>query len=596
MAENQNMHKTKLGWYVWFENTNNQYQMMLKSMSLIFMAGLIATFLAEFISTHIGLWDTKLSIDFYLKFVGLFFKSIFNPELRSLRESSIDAILHEQLIMFLVHSPVGIYVSYLIFLKTKKLTSEMAETSYIKGTKIVPEEVRVKELNQKIKSGKLHSRLHIGRIPLPVEVETNHVLVNAASGAGKTVLLKKVMQKVMRLRHTKGIVHDIKPDWILICYRPDRGDMIFNPMDVRSIKWTVWNDIHDIMDIKNFAMWIVPDNPAAKDPFWQTSAREILESIMIYLWERDETTNEAIRKMIGLSSEELSEKLVGLSGADYAAKKDSLSTLKSQMQWVYFLPDGDFSIGRWINEAPRGLLFLSNTEKTQALFKPVLSLFVNAVGSYVLNLPDDRNRRFFFFLDEFTALMRLDKVIELLKLGRSKGVSIWMAFQDFQQLEKIYSREDMKTIINNCKNVAIGQLQEPDAAKYLASRFGKQEFYEKSQTFSMGVADNRDGMSLNEQRKEDFVVKDTDLLNLKEREFYVKINELEGVTKTIADIIQVEQIAEGFIPVRMTKEQQLSIMYADRSSKNGARNTAKDQGLDSSDSFIEKDLDDEFTI
>ncbi|ADR35277.1 hypothetical protein Sulku_2624 (plasmid) [Sulfuricurvum kujiense DSM 16994] len=130
MAENQNIHKTKLGWYVWFENTNNQYQMMFKSMSLIFIAGLIATFVAEFISTHIGLWDTKLSVDFYLKFVGLFFKSIFNPELRSLRESSFDAILHEQLIMFLVHSPVGIYVSYLIFLKTKKLTEQMAETSY----------------------------------------------------------------------------------------------------------------------------------------------------------------------------------------------------------------------------------------------------------------------------------------------------------------------------------------------------------------------------------------------------------------------------------------------------------------------------------
>lgn len=120
----------------------------------------------------------------------------------------------------------------------------------------------------------------------------------------------------------------------------------------------------------------------------------------------------------------------------------------------------------------------------------------------------------------------------------------------------------MRTVINNCKNICVGQINEPDAALYLSKRFGKQEFYEKSQTFSMGVAENRDGLSLNDQRKEDFVVKDSDLLNLKERQFFVKINEIDGVTLTTADILNLPIIADGFIPIRMTKEDQLALVYA----------------------------------
>jgi type IV secretory pathway TraG/TraD family ATPase VirD4 len=334
-------------------------------------------------------------------------------------------------------------------------------------------------------------------------------------------------------------------------------------MDQRSIKWTIWNDIYDIVDIKNFASWIVPKTGDPKAAYWEDTARGILESLMVYLWKNEEYTNEAIRRMINLPGEELAEILQGFPGAEYATKKDSLSTLRTQMAWVDFLPDGDFSIRDWVNDTEkRGLLFLSNTEKTQALFRPLLTLFVNAFSSHVLNLPDDTNRRIFMFLDEFTALSKLEKVIELLKLGRSKGISLWIAFQDFQQLEKIYSKEDMRTVINNCKNIAVGQIKEPDAAAYLSKRFGKQEFYEKAQTFSMGVADNRDGLSLNEQRKEDYVVKDNDLINLPELQFYVMIDGLEGVTRTTADIMDVEKIAEGFVPVIITKEEQIAMMFA----------------------------------
>ena len=563
MSKNQNLHKTDLSWYVWLEAKINNLQMMGKSLFWVIMIGVFATVMAALITSNIGIFQTKLSLDFYTSFLGLSFKSLFHSEARQLCSESFDAILSDLSQTILLHGPIGVGVSYLIYKIISKNSHEMSQTKFIKGTKLVSEKKRLDELKNKIERGEMKSRLNLGKIPMPYSSENKHTLIVAASGGGKGVLLTRVMIRISNMRTVKGLIHDNKPEWILKCYRPDRGDLIFNPMDQRSIKWTVWNDIHDVMDIKNFALWIIPDIPGAKDPFWQNSARGILESILLYLWKENECTNAAIRRMIQLPSKDLVELLQGFSGAEYAAKKDSLSTLKSQMAWVDFLPDGDFSICDWVNDTDkRGLLFLSNTIKTQALFKPLLTLFVNAFSSHVLNLSDDTNRRIFMFLDEFTALSKLEKVIELLKLGRSKGVSLWIAFQDFQQLEKIYSKEDMRTVINNCKNIAVGQIKEPDAAAYLSKRFGKQEFYEKSQTFSMGVADNRDGLSINEQRKEDFVVKDNDLLNLPELHFYVMIDGVEGVTRTTVSIMNVEKIAEGFIPLSMTKEEQIALMFA----------------------------------
>lgn len=563
MSQNQNLHKTNLSWYVWLETKINSLHMMGKSFFWVILIGIFVTLTATLITSNLGIFHTKLPLDFYTSFIGLSFKALFHLENRQLWSQSFDAITGDIFRTLLFHGPLGIAASYWIYKTISKNSDEMSQTKFIKGTKLIFEKQRLDELKKKIESGEIKSRFFIGRIPLPFESENKHTLIIAASGGGKGVLLTKVMMKVGNLKNIKGLVHDNKPEWTLSCYRPDRGDLIFNPMDQRSIKWTVWNDIHDVMDIKNFASWIVPDQPGAKDPFWQNSARGILESILLYLWKENECTNVAIRRMIHLPAEELAEILQGFPGAEYAAKKDSLSTLKTQMAWVDFLPDGDFSICDWVNDTDRrGLLFLSNTIKTQALFKPLLTLFVNAFSSHVLDLPDDRNRRIFMFLDEFTALSKLEKVIELLKLGRSKGISLWIAFQDFQQLEKIYSKEDMRTVINNCKNIAVGQIKEPDAAAYLSKRFGKQEFYEKSQTNSMGVADNRDGLSLNEQRKEDYVVKDNDLINLPELQFYVMIDGLEGVTRTTVDIINVEKIAEGFIPVVMTKEEQIAMMFA----------------------------------
>jgi hypothetical protein len=216
----KNLHKTNLGWFVWFENTVNTYQMMSKSAGWIIIIGLAVTFGSAILTSYVGIFQTRLSLDFYISFIRLSFNALlFNAEAISLWDKSFDAIKGDIFRTFLYHVTFGIATSWWLFEKAKGKTNEMSETKYIKGTKLIPEEVRVGNLKKQIEAGEIKARFSIGRIPLPFDSENKHTAIIAAIGGGKGVLLSKVMAVVGRQSAIKGLVHDIKPEWILTCYR-----------------------------------------------------------------------------------------------------------------------------------------------------------------------------------------------------------------------------------------------------------------------------------------------------------------------------------------------------------------------------------------
>lgn len=558
--ESKNLYETKKGWWEPIETIMNEMGIGWKSVLLILFIVAFVTYLAGSISIFLGLFKTHLSFDFMGKMKDALFASLNDSSLNTdpLRDA-VATFVSDMGRLFVYHSWIGVIAGYFVFDWSRKQSKEMGKSKFVKGTKLITEEERLKDIAQKVASGELVTNLEIGRIPMPYKSEVEHTMIVAATRAGKGVTATKIIPKIGADPKARAIIHDKKPEWVRICYRPERGDIIFNPMDARSVKFTIWNDIRDAIDIKAIAYAIVPNLPEAKDPFWQNSARDILESILVYLWERGDHSNKAIRDLVYMPGEELAIKLEGHKGAEYAKNRDCLSTLKSQMAWIDFLEEGDFSIREWIVNGT-GILFLLNPRRTEALLKPVLTLFIDIACASILELPDDESRRIHLFLDEFTSLNRIDSLIDIAKLGASKGAPLWLMFQDIKQVNKIYSEHDADTLMNNCKNLAVGQIKDPKAAEYFSQRFSKQEFLESEKTNSMGIAENKDGKSTSERRKEEYVVKPHDLINLPKRQFFVMIEGYEGVTQTTADIQAMEQIAEDFVMRSMSKEYQIGLL------------------------------------
>lgn len=414
------------------------------------------------------------------------------------------------------------------------LFARMQKTQgYIKGARLLGEKAYI-ALSKKIGA----HRFHLGKIPLPYKNETTHVFVVGAPGKGKTLLMRKVIRKAIADKQ-KGLILDVKGDWIPDCYRAD-VDLIFNPLDERSIKWTIFNDINEPIAIRNFCAWIIPVTNQ-KSPFFEEAARFILESIMLKCIKSGQMSNAEIRRISSLTPFEMSQELDGYGrGGDFVgdkANKDVFATFQRAMAFIDFLEDGDFSVREFVNKESLGFIFLSNTSKTAEAFKPLLTAFANVFVSYSLLLPDDLKRRIYVFFDEFGRLGKIDQIKDLVLLGRSKGISLWLTSQDLNQLAYIYSQDEMLSIINSFSNFAVFGLNEPKGAKFWSEKFGQQDFFEISETVGMGPHANRDGLNINKQRKTDFIIKDSEILNLPERELFVKLNNIDACTKTTVEIL-----------------------------------------------------------
>ena len=163
--------------------------------------------------------------------------------------------------------------------------------------------------------------------------------------------------------------------------------------------------------------------------------------------------------------------------------------------------DGGFSIRKWLHDPKPGTLFLVNHSKSKDVLKPILTLLLEMASHEVLSMPDDYQRRIYFFLDEFGSLNNMSSIIELLTRARSKGASVWIGTQEIGQIEKVYGKESRQSIVNGCASKLILSIAEPETAKYFSDAIGQTEVLEASESMSMGPSNIRDGLTFTRTSK-----------------------------------------------------------------------------------------------
>ena len=370
----------------------------------------------------------------------------------------------------------------------------------------------------------------LGEIKLPHDLEPQHVFFVGAPGTGKTVLQTRVVDRVIE-RGSPAIIYDFKGDFVAKFFRPG-VDILFNPLDKRCGGWNLFNEVEMTYDIDSMSASLIP--PAINtDPFWNDAARDVFAGILHYLYQNDMKTNKDIWRMVTMDIRDLSESLRGVKGAERgwtyiqdASSKQAMSVHAVLMQYAKSFEfmqsiQGDFSVREWIKK-PEGNIYITNYSHIKETLRPILSLFIDLIGRVVLSLPDDRQRRIFFFLDEFGTLQRLSTIVNLLTLGRSKGASCWVGIQDIGQLDRLYTDKHRQAIINACGNSVIFRVSEPTTAKFLSDKIGSSVWRVADEVYSMGVADNRDGVSISKREHTEALVMPSELQNLPDLHGYVK--------------------------------------------------------------------------
>ncbi len=196
-------------------------------------------------------------------------------------------------------------------------------------------------------------------------------------------------------------------------------------------------------------------------------------------------------------------------------------------------------------------MFLTGNSSTDKIFAPVTNLLMSVIMTVISDGPDnfDDERRVYFILEEFTSLGHIAQLKDFLKLSSSKNICVIIAYQDFQEIERIYGEKEARSIINNISTLICLGINEPDAARYLSSALGKITYTEKIQNENVSMNENKEGFSINtvEQEKTKLLVSETDLMNLPALQAYANINGIDGVIKIEFDWEESEKINERFI-------------------------------------------------
>ena len=406
------------------------------------------------------------------------------------------------------------------------------DEKYIRGAQMSSLETMNKRLAIAARKSPM-SRLRIGNTLLPFEMESKHILILGTSGSGKGVLLNQLIAQITERPSGKYIVYDPKGEFIAKQFQ--HGDYIFNPFDIRSLRWNIFNELEvpPDFDVVAKSLFAPPDS---RDSYWYNCAADVFRTGLVYLKIQGTTSNTDLWNFFSQTLSEIQKSFrtlpIGEQGAlkhidkaDSPAASSIISILQERIQFFRYLTDmdGDFSFRRFIREENNDNLYILNFEQYANIFRPMMTLAIDTMTREALSLPDDLNRRIFFIIDELGTLNRMDSILHLLTVGRSKGACLFCANQDLGRIEEKYGRANLKTFFNNFNTNFVFRIREPETANFLSQAIGEQQKIKTSQSRQMSPQDIGDRKSMSEQEKTERLIMPTEFQFLQDLHAYINI-------------------------------------------------------------------------
>lgn len=467
--------------------------------------------------------------------IGYISSSIAEFEFPYMAGSYFIRIMSHNLWLLLITAPVWLLYPLAIRIYKKRAAAQAAP-EYEGGAKEITEDELIKQIK---KSGE-KTRLHYGRVPIPISAEVKHAFIVGRPGVGKTVAVSGIIDDLQK-GDQKLVVYDFKGDYLSRFYRPDR-DLIFNPLDTRTVGWTIFNEMTTFTDVDAIAASLIPPTISNQDPFWADAARDVFAGILFYLYQQGKTTNKDVWEAVTADKKQVAEWLKSTRGGERgytyisdASSKQALAVFSVLMQYVKSFEymaecDGPFCVKNWLSDGKPGTLFVTNYADIKDTLKPILSLMIDLMGRRLLSMSEDPNRRVFFLIDEFGTLQRLSTIINLLTLSRSKGGSCTLAIQDIGQSWKIYGPELTQSIFNACGLDLFFSVSDPDTAEFLSRAVGDTRFTHSEETRTIR-SDEEDSITMMRRRTTEKLVLGADFRLLPDLTAYIKVPNFDAMAK-----------------------------------------------------------------
>jgi hypothetical protein len=329
--------------------------------------------------------------------------------------------------------------------------------------------------------------------------ETKHFKLIGTTGSGKSTAIRELLHQALQ-RGDRAVIADPDGGYLSRFYDPSRGDVILNPFDARSRKWSVFADISGIQDADQMARSLIPDTGSAGGSTreWSGYARTFLSAVLRQCQAQGETSSAELWRLIAVAStDELRTLLQGTAAqpfleADNARMFGSIRSVASNaiaaLEYVNAQDGIAFSVRQWVHNG-RGVLFLPYQAEQIASLRTLIATWVRLAIFQTMGLGEG-DHRVWFVVDELDALGQIDGLKDALARLRKFGGRCVLGFQSIAQVSSTYGDGPARTIVENCSNTLILRCSASEGggtARFASQLIGQREIIRPTVTHSTAI-------------------------------------------------------------------------------------------------------------
>jgi type IV conjugative transfer system coupling protein TraD len=428
--------------------------------------------------------------------------------------------------------------------------------------------VSVKELEKLISKANKKEKYKpykLAEINFPPYGELLHSMICGSTGTGKTVIISDLVAEIKK-RGDKAIIYDKMGIYTERFYHHGT-DILLNPFDQRSPKWSIFNEVRIGANFDAIAASLIPMEKSVSDPFWTKAARTIFAEVCSSLFTQGGATNkELVEILLKKDLKEASKLVKGTSAQallDEQSPKTSLSVmsvLSTYLKGLKHLKDeGElFSIRDWIHDdKAKNCVFITSRGDLHNALMPIISSWIEIAINNTLSLNQSRTRKIWFILDELPSLHFLPSLEQGLAETRQFGGCFVIGVQSMSQLRARYGHDNSLSISSLCGNKVILRTADQETAKWCSEILGTCEAEEFREGVSYGAHSMRDGVNLNKEKTIKHLVLPTEVMNLKNLEGFISFCNQYPIAKIRLNYRQWDQIAEKMMESKIIKSEEV---------------------------------------
>ncbi len=374
---------------------------------------------------------------------------------------------------------------------------------------------------------------------IPIADETKHFKLIGTTGTGKSTAIQEMLATALE-RGDRAVIADPDGGYARRFYDPQRGDVILNPFDQRSVKWDLFAEIKNGYDVDQLARSLIPDHDGA-DRSWRGYARTFFSAVTRQAHEAGITdVGELYGLLVVADTAELRRLVKGTPAQPFLDEHNSRmfdsirSVTSSAVGALDYIARQDaerFSVRDWVSNESRGVLFLPYKAGQIATLRAPISAWMRLAIFEAMDQEEQSGRstqderRLWFVVDELDALGQIDGLKDALARLRKFGGRCVLGFQSIAQVSSTYGHGEAHTIVENCANTLILRCSASEGggtARFASQLIGEREVIRSTLSTSRRPAEIFGSTSQSEQFSLEAAVLPAQIEQLPDLDGYLK--------------------------------------------------------------------------